>query len=340
MTAMMTGMIARTEFDSWAGRAIRRVRRRVNEHCINIVAYHSVSIRESLFTDGTTLRHDPATFERQIDYLADRYRPMSLREIVTELEAGRRPERALAITFDDGFADSLRCAMPILRRRRIPMTVFPVAGVIGNKDLMWQHKLAWLVDAGRASKVAAALSAAGYPEGAAEESVEDHARRCFRADLPDILESVLRDVGESGPALAAKLRPYLEEDEIAGADPALVDFGNHTMTHPVLAKLSPDHQRAEIVGAREVLVSLTGVRPIALAYPFGLKPHYSPQTTALARETGHRAALDMRRRINTGARGPFELSRKPACHGPLSDLERMIEDWPANAGGIAGSAGV
>ena len=58
---MMTGMIARTEFDSWAGRAIRRVRRRVNEHCINIVAYHSVSIRASLFTDDTTLRHDPAT---------------------------------------------------------------------------------------------------------------------------------------------------------------------------------------------------------------------------------------------------------------------------------------
>jgi hypothetical protein len=48
-------------------------------------------------------------------------------------------------------------------------------------------------------------------------------------------------------------------------------------------------------------------------------------------ETGHRAALDLRRRINTGCVDPFGLSRKPAPRGSQEAFEKLIEDWPANA---------
>jgi peptidoglycan/xylan/chitin deacetylase (PgdA/CDA1 family) len=327
----MSAFLRKTEFEAWPGRWVRRLRRRRNDLCINIVAYHSITPETSVFTDGTDLRHDPAEFERQLDYLTGHFMPVSLGDLITELEDGRTPQRAVVVTIDDGFADSVRQAAPILFRRRIPVTIFPVTSVIGNVDLMWQHKLAWLVAAGHEPLVRGALQAERYPAPDEGESLVHFTRRCFRADLPDILECVLRRTGNTGRELAGRMRPYLEPEEIAQADPQFVDFGNHTHRHPVLSALTPDQQLREIATAKDALAALTGRLPLALAYPFGLKRHYTDDSRRLARETGHRAALDLRRRINFGRLDPFELSRKPALRGSQVDFEKLMEDWPANA---------
>lgn len=328
----MSSLVAHTDFQAWTGRLLRHVRRRSHDMTVNVLTYHSISSQDTEFTRGTTLRHSPAEFERHLDYLAAHYRPISLRELVTRLEEGETPRRAVVITIDDGYADALSQAAPILARRRIPVTIFPVASVIGNADLMWQHKLAWLRWHGHAERVAAALKAAGLDGSSAVSlaDIEEFVRSHYRADVPEILESVLNDLGHSGRELAGRIRPYVDAEDVAGADPELVEFGNHTLTHPVLAALDEAAQRREIVAARQVIESITGRPPLALAYPFGLNRHYDAASKRIAAETGHRAALDARRRINHGRIDPMELSRKVA---PVDDpvvFEKLIEDWPPN----------
>jgi peptidoglycan/xylan/chitin deacetylase (PgdA/CDA1 family) len=299
-----------------------------NDQCVNIVTYHSVSPRRSVLTDHSLLRHTPAEFERQIDYLAENYSPIRLRDLVAALERGDPPRRAVVITFDDGFADTVRVALPILYRRRIPAAVFPVTSVIGNRDLMWQHKLAWLLSAGHGERVAEAMAAEGLGRAEPGEKVAALARRCYGPRMPNLLEEVVRSTGRSGRDLAGELRPYLEPEEMAGAEPDLVEFGNHTHTHAILSALSPEAQREEISLGAKAVRAVTGQAPVALAYPFGLKRHYDEHSTAIARETGHRAALDLRRRLNAGRVSPFELSRKPAPAGSQLLFEQMMEDWP------------
>ncbi len=327
----MSGLATRTAFDAWTGRMVRCLRRRHNAQCVNVVTYHSVSKVGSVFTDGTGLRHDPASFERQVEYLASCFNPISLRDLVEALAAGETVRRAVVITFDDGFADTVRVAFPVLYRRRIPATVFPVTSVIGNKELMWQHKLAWLTAKGHESRVCDAVASAGLGRRGEGESAWGLARRCYCEEMPAVLEDVLRSVGATGARLAGALRPYLEAEDVAEADPALMEFGNHTHTHAVLSALSLERQRWEIETARDELVALTGYAPIGLAYPFGLKRHYGAEAERLARESGHRAALDMRRRLNVGCVDPFELSRKPATNDSQVTFEKMMEDWPSNA---------
>lgn len=327
----MSRWLARTEFDTWSGQWLRKLRRRHNEDCVNIVAYHSIASDDSLFTRGTTLRHTPSELERHMDYLVDHYRPVSLRTAVDALARGESLRRAVVITIDDGLADSLRHAMPILVRRRIPMTVFAVTSVIGNKDLQWQHKLTWLVQSGLGPKVKAAMETEGYPPAKSDQSVEEYARHNFRPDLPDILEAIVEATGTTGVELAARMRPYLEPEEMAEADSELVEFGNHTHTHAILSALDADAQRVEMEQARDIIQSIVGRPPFALAYPFGLKRHYNIDSTRLAAETGHRAALDARRRINRVGVSPMQLSRKPAPCGSQSAFEKAIEDWPDNA---------
>lgn len=327
----MNSVIAKTGFDAWTGQLVRRLRRKYNDQCITILTYHSVSRKESIFTAGTNLRHHPREFERQIEYLSDQYNLMSLRDLAAALGRSEQPRRAVVLTFDDGYADSIRLALPILLRRRIPMTLFPVASVIGNRDLLWQHKLAWLIASGHEALVWDALRAEGWNVVGECGPLAEYVRRNYRSKLPSVLETLLNAVGASGAALAAEHRPYIEAEQIAEADPEFVEFGNHTDTHPVLSALTIREQNAEITVAQRKLRELTGRPPLAFAYPFGLKPHYTEDTARLVRDTGHHTALDMRRRMNVGGVDPFELSRKPAIRGPQSEFEKTIEDWPANA---------
>lgn len=329
----MNQVIAKAGFQRVTGRLVRRLRRRYNDHCITILTYHSVATEDSVFTAGTGLRHHPAEFERHVDYLAANYNLISLRELVDMLARGEQPRRAALLTFDDGYANTLRQAMPILYRRRIPMTIFPVTSVIGNHDLLWQHKLAWLLADGHEARVVDALRAEGWDMDDSDIPVADYVRRNYRIQLSKILDGVLEMVGQTSSALAAKHRPYLEPEEIAGADREFVEFGNHTDTHPVLSALTIQQQLAEITAAGKALADLTGHPPLALAYPFGLKAHYGEEAERLARDTGHRAALDMRRRMNVGLVSPFDLSRRPAIHGTQTDFEMMVETWPDNARG-------
>lgn len=326
----MSPIFANTKFDAWTGRLVRSLRRKHNERCITILTYHSVSREPSVFSNGLGLRHTPAAFEREIEYLSENFNVISLANLVTMLRAGEQPRRAVVITLDDGYADSLTYAAPICFRRRIPLTIFPVTSVVGNTGLIWQHKLSWLVAERQSERVWDALAAEGWEIPEEKHDLEGFVRRQFRVDIPDILEDVMKHVGVSSRALAEKHRPYVEPNEIAKADPEFVAFGNHTDTHPVLSAITDHQQLVEIGAASRKIMEWTGRAPIALAYPFGLKPHYNAQSKSYAEATGHQAALDMRRRMNVGVVDPFELSRKAAVCPTQTDFEKLVEDWPAN----------
>ncbi len=326
----MSPIFANTKFDAWTGRLVRTLRRKHNERCFTILTYHSIAREPSVLSNGLGLRHSPAAFEREIDYLADNFNVMKLSELIVKLRAGEQPRRAVVITLDDGYADSLGVAAPICFRRRIPMTIFPATSVVGNTGLIWQHKLSWLASENQSDFVWDALAAEGWEIPEERHDIEGFVRRQFRVDIPEILEDVMKRVGTSSKALASSLRPYINPDDIAGADAEFVEFGNHTDTHPVLSALSDHQQLVEIGAASRKLAEWTGRSPVSLAYPFGLKPHYNESSRKFAEATGHLATLDMRRRMNVGIVDPFELSRKPAVCPSQTDFEKLVEDWPAN----------
>ena len=63
-------------------------------------------------------------FRRQIDWLQDRFALISLEEAQRRIREGHNTEPCVAITFDDGYAENCRHAIPLLIKRRIPCTYF------------------------------------------------------------------------------------------------------------------------------------------------------------------------------------------------------------------------
>lgn len=94
---------------------------------LRVLLYHSVG--PPLPRDPYGLALDPADFRRHADWLAGRpegWEP-------SPLEPPRPGRKAVAITFDDGFEDTLRRAAPVLVERKLPFTVFVTAAYLRER---------------------------------------------------------------------------------------------------------------------------------------------------------------------------------------------------------------
>src|ERR671912_1837193 len=103
-----------------------------------ILLYHRVA---ELRLDPWFLSVTPRNFAEHLEVLQRYAHPISLQRLFQGLLEGGLPERAVAVTFDDGYADNLHDAKPLLARYEVPATVFLATGFIGQKREFWWDEL-------------------------------------------------------------------------------------------------------------------------------------------------------------------------------------------------------
>jgi len=96
-----------------------------------ILLYHRVGPRDGSYMDAYTV--SPEAFRAQMEQLhRERWHPIS---IASALAGGDLPRRAVAITFDDGFASNREHAWPVLERFGFPADTFIVTGRLAQSNL-------------------------------------------------------------------------------------------------------------------------------------------------------------------------------------------------------------
>src|SRR5215467_7409959 len=75
-------------------------------------------------------------FAEQMRQVATHFRPVSLAAMFEMLQKGETDPKAVAVTFDDGYAGVITYALPILKQLRIPATIFVVMDHVGASDLL------------------------------------------------------------------------------------------------------------------------------------------------------------------------------------------------------------
>src|SRR5437899_12359222 len=88
----------------------------------------------------------PATFDRQLTFLKERFDIVPLSALLADIGIAQPPARPrCVVTFDDGWRDNYDLAFPILRRHRIPATVFLTTDFIGTDRAFWHTELIYLL---------------------------------------------------------------------------------------------------------------------------------------------------------------------------------------------------
>src|SRR5262249_37261234 len=184
-------------------------------------------------------------FRLQMAFAARAYSVVSLDELVAALEHGRKlPPRALAITFDDGYADNHRLPLPVLRAPHLPPPVYAATGSVSNAAPFWVGAVRALVR----SAAGPALEVPGrepIPLGARGDR-GPAAKALTRALVP--LPAAERAELLAATAAAANIDLHailagsmLTWDQVRELHAAGWTIGAHTVTHSNVALAAPAH---------------------------------------------------------------------------------------------------
>lgn len=91
-----------------------------------VLMYHMVSPHRPK-AKFNKLRVTPEAFAKQIKWLSDnQFHFLTMQELRLAWQAGTLPPKSVAITFDDGYADNLLAALPVLQRYNARATIYVV----------------------------------------------------------------------------------------------------------------------------------------------------------------------------------------------------------------------
>jgi len=103
-----------------------------------ILLYHRVA---DLNTDPWQLCVSPRNFEQQMQLLSESFSPVSLHDLLAFLETKNQSRSPVVVTFDDGYADNLHQAVPMLEQFEIPATFFLTTGWLRRPREFWWDEL-------------------------------------------------------------------------------------------------------------------------------------------------------------------------------------------------------
>jgi peptidoglycan/xylan/chitin deacetylase (PgdA/CDA1 family) len=307
---------------------VNQLSRRLRNHYVPgalILLYHRITEARP---DPWECCVSPRNFAEQLAVLQSKFRPVPL-ERLADTVAQEKPSllsrRAVAVTFDDGYADNLETAKPLLERYEVPATVFVTSGNIGRAREFWSDELErlllqpgtlpsqlqfslngealkWNLDGAEHQGVATFQQHQGW---SAWQSSDPTARHTLYRQLYSLLqpleenarEQVFAELREQTgiSAAARETHRFLTRDELCLlAAGELIEIGGHAVTHPLLSGLSPQAQRDEILEGR-LFLEQTLRRPItSFAYPYG---DFGAETPTIVREAGFARACLTRRGV-------------------------------------------
>jgi len=241
----------------------------------------------------------PATFEAHLRTFRTMCHPISLDDWRAAIAGIRRlPDRPVLVTFDDGYRSVFDIARPLLKRYRVPASIFACSTPIGRQHLFWFDALA------RARGESAVRSAKASAD-----------RNRLRADEPAASDDPL------APMTVDQLKQLADEG---------FEIGAHTATHAQLSGAEAAIQRDELTLCRDSLASWIGGPVRALAYPWGTPGvDYTPETVRIAADLGFDFAFTTRHGFATDSEPALERSRFMLLSevGPAELAHRIAYAW-------------
>jgi peptidoglycan/xylan/chitin deacetylase (PgdA/CDA1 family) len=260
---------------------------------LSIVIFHRVLPAPDPLFPGDM---DRDRFSRVCAWFSAWFNVMPLDEALRRQAEGGLPERALAITFDDGYADNHDIAMPILRAHRLSATFFIATGFL-NGGRMWNDTV--VESLRRCSDTVMDLSPLGLP-GLGRLHLDSYQAR--RQATYQLLEATkYLPIGQReamANRIARSVDASLPQDlmmttsQVRAMLAAGMQIGAHTINHPILSSLDDVQAHAEIAGGKAALEALIQYPVTLFAYPNG-KPgrDYRARDVSLVRKAGFEAAV-------------------------------------------------
>ncbi|WP_179959396.1 polysaccharide deacetylase family protein [Marinobacter changyiensis] len=223
--------------------------------------------------------HSQAHLETALTFLkTNGYTVVSVRQVVEAVISGDPlPPRAVAFTLDDGFYDQAKTALPVFENYQAPVTLFLATDMQDQRYWSWDYKIEYLfkhtlqkrleIDLGDGAKEIS-FATAGDKRLLVRNLRNLHKRSTNQA-AEVAVEYFAERLEVNLPKEAPDEYQPITWEQARSLESRYVEFGPHTQRHPILAQISDEQARNEILGSWQALkVNIANPVPI-FCYPSG-----------------------------------------------------------------------
>jgi len=277
-----------------------RVGRGLWAKSLTVVNYHRIDDpdKEDFFSFKPNVSATPEDFDLQMDYLAKWFNVVSLKQVVQWLNGQNDlPPYAALITFDDGYLDNYAAAYPILSRHKFPALIFLATEHIGTDTPFYWDMAAYCFYHTEKDHLA-------FPDGKVEhwsnreqlDAVSKHwiefMKTLPQAEKQGHVQHLPEALGVSVPrGFFQKL--MMNWDQVRELQKGGIEFGAHTMRHPILTRISLDEVRNEIEGSKFRIEKELGEPVLGFAYPNGQLADLNDKIEKIVADSGIHTAFTL-----------------------------------------------
>jgi peptidoglycan/xylan/chitin deacetylase (PgdA/CDA1 family) len=264
-------------------------------YSLRSIVFHDISNTESPFTKGMGVSHSPARIEQVLRHICRHYRPVSLEQVLADRDGRALPERAILVTFDDGYASLMETAVPLCRQWGIPAVFFLNASVLDNRRLAADNVVCYAVNRCGMEAINGAARAVKGDGAPRLHGLAEVFSRLFPvlsvSERQTFLDLLIEKTGESESELARAAGLYFTSKQVGELAAAGFEIGNHTYTHVRCRSLTIAELEDEIDRNRKELETISGASVRCFSVPYGSSADLTADLSAHLRRTGHRAVF-------------------------------------------------
>ena len=278
--------------------------RSVFPNTLTVLNYHRIDnpFREGFDTFKPNVSATPADFARQIDFVRKNYNVISCEYLDACLRGEKTlPAHAAMITFDDGYYDNFAHAYPALKTQNLPAVIFLTTGFIGNigddKSFYWDYVAACFYYTQNNHATLPLLGDVSWSDEVSKEKIMHRWIEMLKK-LPDekkqdIIKSTDKILNVSLPeGIFSNL--YLSWPQVREMHQNGIEFGSHTVSHPILTRIPLKDARNELnVSKKRIEDEIGKQQVISLAYPNGGISDFSSDVTKVVDEVGYKIAFTL-----------------------------------------------
>lgn len=237
---------------------------------------------------------DVLQFRHQIEFMRDNFNIVTMEQVIDSVTSGDElPDKALLLTFDDGYVDNYLYAFPILEEYGVQGTFFIPGKTFTTHQLLDVNKVHYIVASADENQLVDDVKSQmeyyrgleydfpstaelwnQYAKSFRYDSAETiFVKRMLQTALPEKLRNQISSnlfekyVGVSEEQLAYEL--YMTSDQIRTLKRHGMHIGVHGFDHYWLANLSEDEMKRDVDSALEALDGFYDREQWVMCYPYG-----------------------------------------------------------------------
>jgi len=237
----------------------------------------------------------PTQFEKQIAYIAKRFRVVSMNTLIDEIRNDSVQPYTIALTFDDGHYDFYESAWPILQKYQIPASLYVTTDFINGNLWLWPDLLKYaLLNNTRASVDLPPLGKILLTADKLQNSWHILGDYCLTLNSNERLQFIEHFAQVANVILpAVPITPFTAVTwaQLAEMQQQGLDVGSHTVSHPILSALTDKDIEQELSASADNIRTRLGLVPKGICYPNGRMSDINDDVLTQAKKIGYEYGL-------------------------------------------------